>query len=177
MRFAWSMAVAIVVSGVLGGEAPAQEKEVTLKETTLRATAPLQEAKHTPVALDAPAGPSDETDAKLKELLKERLAALRALVKGATADYAPERVSFERVNQARRALVQAQLESCESDKERIALLEETVALAKEFAKHAAQRYKNGAAPESDVLMAAVARLEAEIALQCAKSKVAGQTDH
>jgi multidrug efflux pump subunit AcrA (membrane-fusion protein) len=142
------------------------------------------------VVLDVPGGskggPADEkdspyrlalqgkTDGKLKELLKQRLAAVRALVKGATADHEAGKVSFERVHQARRALLHARLELCETDKERIALLEEAAALGKQHEEHAAQRYKAGAAPQSDVLMAAAARLQAEIALERAKSKAPAQ---
>jgi outer membrane protein TolC len=67
-------------------------------------------------------------------------------------------------------LLNAQLEQCESDKERIKVLEEMVALAKESEKNAVQRYQTGAAPQSDALMATAARLDAEIALERAKSK-------
>jgi outer membrane protein TolC len=95
---------------------------------------------------------------------------VRELVKAVTADYQAGRVSFDRVQQATRALLDAELEQCESDKERIKVLEKIVALAKESEKSAAQRYKTGAATQSDALMATAARLEAEIALERAKAK-------
>jgi hypothetical protein len=113
-------------------------------------------------------------DAKLKELLKERLATLKEVVKLTTADYQTGKVSFERLQLASEALLHARLELCDSDKERITVLEEAVALAKESEKNATQRYKAGTASQSDALMATAARLEAEIALERAKGKIVGQ---
>jgi outer membrane protein TolC len=124
------------------------------------------------VTLDLPAAPPDKKDSRLKDLLKERLATLRALVEATTKDYQAGKVSFERVQQAMQALLQAQLELCESDKERITVLEESVTLAKGYEKHAQQRYQTGNASHSDVLLATAARLEAEIGLERAKSKAA-----
>jgi outer membrane protein TolC len=95
---------------------------------------------------------------------------LRRLVQVATADYQVGKTPFERVHQATRALFQARLDMCESEKERITLLEEAVAQAKNYEKHAEQRYKAGVAPQSDALTATAARLEAEIALERAKSR-------
>jgi hypothetical protein len=122
------------------------------------------------VSATPPAGPPDGKDAKLKELLQERLAILRKLVQVTTTDYQAGKASFERVHQASRALLQARLDVCESDKERIALLEEAVGLARNYEKNAVQRYKAGVAPQSDVLTATAARLESEIALERAKAK-------
>jgi outer membrane protein TolC len=118
---------------------------------------------------------ADAKDSKVKELLKERLATLRKLVHAVTADYVKGQVSFDRVQQATRALLDAELEQCESDKERIKVLEKIVTLAKESEKSAEQRYKTGNAAQSDVLMATAARLEAEIALERAKGKPAAQS--
>jgi hypothetical protein len=125
------------------------------------------------VLLSVPAAQAETKDSKLKKLLKERLATLRELAKQTTADYQTGKVSFDRVHQAMRAVLNAELELCESDKERITALESIVAHAKEYEKFAAQRYRNGAAPASDVLMARAGRLEAEIALERVKSKAPG----
>jgi outer membrane protein TolC len=122
------------------------------------------------VSAAPPAGPSDKKDARLKELLQERLAAARVVVKAAQADYVKGQVSFERLHQAMQALLRARLELCESIQERIKVLEEAVALAKDFERNAADRYQRGLVPHSDVLMAGVARLEAEIALERAKGQ-------
>ena len=116
-------------------------------------------------------GPPRTKDVNVKELLKERLAVLRELSDLTTKDYETGRGSFDRVHQAARAVLDAELELCESGKERLAILEKIVAQAKESEKTAEQRYKTGNAPRSDVLTATAARLEAEIALERAKSKV------
>jgi hypothetical protein len=120
-----------------------------------------------------PASPAqpDMKDGKVKELLKERLAVLRKLSAQIQADYVTGKVSFDRVQQATRALLDAELEQCETDKERIAVLDKIVSLAKEYRMNAQHRYQSGNAPSSDVLMATAGLLEAEIVLERAKSKV------
>jgi len=122
-----------------------------------------------------PAGSSETKDAKLKELLKDQLATLHELVKVATAEYRTGRGSLDRVLQATRAVRDAELQRCESDKERIRVLEEIVALTNASEKNAAQLYKAGQATQSDALVATAARLEAEIALERVKSKAPVQT--
>jgi outer membrane protein TolC len=130
--------------------------------------APLGAAEPQPSASDS-TRPGTK-DSKVKELMKERLATLRELVRLTTAEYNAGRASFDRLHQAIRAVLDAELEQCQSDKERIAVLGKTLALAKESENNALQRYKSGAATHSDVLMATAARLETEIALERAKSK-------
>jgi hypothetical protein len=225
MRFAWTLPVAFFVCGVLGSEAQAQDKEVTLKGTILCAKCALKDAKTCTTAILVKEGEKEVTyyfkdkgnkedyheevcggarkegtvtgtvsekdgkkwitpkkvdykkaDAKLDDLLKQRLATLRALADQTTKDYKAGRVSFERVHHAAQALLHAELELCSSDKERIAVLEKIVAEAKGYETNAVERYKSGAAPSSDALMATASRLEAEIALERAKSKVAAH-DH
>ena len=118
--------------------------------------------------------PSETKNARVKQLLKQRLATLHELVKVATAEYRAGRTSFDRVQQATRALLDAELEQCESDKARIDMLEKIVALMTESEKNAVQRYQTGAASQSDALMATAARLEAEIALERVKSKASAK---
>jgi len=110
-------------------------------------------------------------DSKVKKLLTERLATLRELVKVTDAEYRVGKASFDRVQQAQRALLNARIELCESDKERIMVLEDMVSLAREHEKIAAQRYKTGVATQSDVLLATAARLEVEITLERIRAKV------
>jgi outer membrane protein TolC len=126
------------------------------------------------LAAGAPAAATanDSKGPKLQGLLKERVAILRDLVKATIADYRTGKISFDRLHQARKTLLHAELELCESDKERIALLEKMVTLAKEQEESASQLYRTGAVPHSDVLMAAADRLDAEIALERARSKAA-----
>jgi outer membrane protein TolC len=124
--------------------------------------------------LDVRAGPAEAKDSKLQQLLKERLATLRKLVDQTSRDYQAGRVSFDQVHQAMEAMLRAELELCESDKERIAVLKKIVAQAKEHEQNAIQRYKAGNAPASDALMATADRLEAEIALERAKTEKPAQ---
>src|SRR5947207_848326 len=67
---------------------------------------------------------------KQKALLTERLAILRDLVRLSTAAYKTAGGSYEEVSEATRRMLQAELELCASDKERIAVLEKLVAEAK-----------------------------------------------
>jgi hypothetical protein len=109
-------------------------------------------------------------DCKLKELLKERLAVLREVSSEVTANYRQGKESFDRVQQATRALLDAELDVCETDKDRITVLEKIVILAKQNETHAEQRFRLGGVPRTHVLMATAGRLETEIALERAKSK-------
>src|SRR5207253_2360005 len=117
-----------------------------------------------------PAGPADQKDSRLSQLLKERLAALRALAEMATNDYRTGKVSFDRVQQAVGAVLRAELELSESDKERVTILEKMVTQAKGYEDSALERYRAGAVSQSEVLMARAARLEAEIALERMKAR-------
>lgn len=123
------------------------------------------------------AGPSaqaqEKKDDKVKELLEERLACLRELVKAAESAYATKKVPLERLVEGQRMLLNAQLEMCQSHKERITMLEQMVALTKGSEKTAHARYKAGAVAQSDALMATAVRLEAEIALKREKAKSKG----
>jgi hypothetical protein len=112
-----------------------------------------------------------KTDAKLNELLKERVVTLRALVKLTEADYQKGKVSLDRLHQATMAMLHAELELCESDKEKIAVMEKVLALAKNYAASARTRYQTGHVTHGDVLLTSAARLEAEIALERAKAKI------
>ena len=109
-------------------------------------------------------------DDKVKQLLKERLAVLQEVARMAAEEYKTGKSSFDRVHRARMAVVDARVELCESDKERIAILEEAVVLARDNEKVATQRYQAGQAPASDPLMAQAGRLDAEIALERVKNR-------
>ena len=120
---------------------------------------------------DAPRDPAGEPKGdKVKELLKERLAVLQEAAKLAAQDYQTGKASFDRLHQARMAVLSARLELGETDQERGAILEEAVALAKDNEKTATALYQAGKAPASDPLLARAGRLEAEIALERAKAK-------
>jgi outer membrane protein TolC len=110
---------------------------------------------------------------KINELLKERLATVKKLAEATQAAYQQGRATIAEVTQANALLLKAELELCQSNKERLAVHERALALAKEYEKVATQLYKTGQATQASVLAARANRLEAEIAYERAKAKVAG----
>jgi hypothetical protein len=113
--------------------------------------------------------------AKQKELLREHLAVVREIAKLSTDAYKAGAGSYDEVREATRMVLQAELEQCDSDKDRIAVLEKFVAEAKKMEEHAARLSKTGQAPMRTALKAKANRLQAEIGLEQAKTKGAGQT--
>lgn len=113
---------------------------------------------------------AEPQDSKLKILLKERLAVLKEIAAQTEKAAKSGEVPFERVLRASEAVLKAELDLAESDKQRIAVFEKMVALAKQREEQAVNVVKMGQAPANLVLQAKVSRLEAEIALERAKSK-------
>jgi RNA polymerase sigma factor (sigma-70 family) len=111
------------------------------------------------------------TGANVQSLLKERLATLKDLAKAVEADYRTGNATFEQVAHAQRSLFEAELELCESAKERLAIHERMLMLAKETEKVVDALFRTAKAKQSDVLRAKANRLEAEIALERAKAHV------
>ena len=125
-----------------------------------------------PGTLDAapPAGRQDEKkETKLRELLKERLATLRALAEMMNQASRQGELSAEKVYRAAQMVHQAELDLCDNDKERIAVLEKIVKAAKDYEDRTAEHAKAQVVPQSAILKAKVGRLEAEIALERAKA--------
>jgi outer membrane protein TolC len=118
---------------------------------------------------------TDAKDSKLKGLLRERLATLRDVGDQTTKEYQSGRGSFDRVHQALRMLLDAELELCDTDKERVTILEKVVEHSKEFEKYATERVRAGVASTSDALMAKAGRLEVEITLERARAKVSAKS--
>ena len=110
---------------------------------------------------------------KINELLKERLATVKKLAEITQAAYQQGRATIAEVTQANALLLKAELELCQSNKERLAVHERALALAKDYEKAATQLYKTGRATQASMLAATANRLEAEIAYERAKAKVAG----
>jgi RNA polymerase sigma factor (sigma-70 family) len=108
---------------------------------------------------------------KVQGLRKERLATLRELVRATRAAYQAGKATFAEVADADAQLLKAELEMCESDKERLSLYEKAVGMAIECEKDATQRYRAGQATQASVLAATVNRLEAEIAYERAKARL------
>jgi outer membrane protein TolC len=124
----------------------------------------------------AQTGPQKELggDAKVQKLIKERLALLKLIVDDTEkAHRMGKGVSAEDFLRAKQAYHKAELELCETDKERIAVLEKLVALAMENERVVSAQVAAGSVPHTAVLTASVNRLNAEIALERARAKAGG----
>jgi hypothetical protein len=107
----------------------------------------------------------------LKQLRAERLTVLREIVKQTTEAFKAGATDYQQVSAATQALHQAELEQCESDKDRVAVLEKIVAQAKAAEQIADQRSKTGTSQPWEALKARADRLQAEIDLEKAETKV------
>ena len=108
---------------------------------------------------------AEAKESRLKRLLEARVAALKELVKWTNDRYDQGMTTMDEVESARRALLGAQLELCESSKERIALQERAVADAKTFEDYVAAKVRAGVLSAGAALGAKVYRLNAEIDLE------------
>jgi hypothetical protein len=105
-----------------------------------------------------------------QELLKQRLALAKEFVAQAEQGYQKGAVPWAEWLRAKEAVFKAELDLCESDKERIAVLEKMVAWASQYEEIAAKMVPAGQNTPSALLEAKLRWLEAEIALQRAKQK-------
>src|SRR5262245_14234966 len=120
------------------------------------------------------AAPKDSR-ARLKALLAERLALARAQAEQIGKAYKAGSVPFARLVEANRAALDAELDQCERDKDRIAVLERAVALLRQYEEQLDRQHKAGGVPATAPQGAKLARLEAEIALERARIKAADPT--
>ncbi|MBA4066570.1 MAG: hypothetical protein C0501_23270 [Isosphaera sp.] len=108
-------------------------------------------------------------NAKVRELQKERLALLRQVADWTTEAYKGGRFELLAVLEARREVIAAELELCETHKERLAVLEKAVELAKEIEKNTEKLVEARNAARAELLKARANRLQAEIELEKAKA--------
>jgi hypothetical protein len=114
---------------------------------------------------------AEPKDTRLKELLKERLAALKLVAAAATAQRKIDPAfNLNQLIEANQAVHQAELELCETDKDRIAVLEKALLEAKEMEKAVERLVEAGQAAVWEPQKAKAARLAVEIALERAKVK-------
>jgi hypothetical protein len=111
-------------------------------------------------------------DSKLKELQKERLATTREFARLVGQRFKNRDGTLEEMMEATRILLEAELDVCDSDKERIAILEKFLGAARENERIATNLNKAGQGRESTALKAKTDRLQVEIALERAKVKPA-----
>jgi hypothetical protein len=111
-------------------------------------------------------------NSKLKALLKERLVALQGIASEATKGNRSGNASLAKVHEANQAVQKAELDLCDTDKERITVLENMVTDAKDYESQISQLVKGGVLPSNNslTLKAKVDRLEVEIALERVKGK-------
>src|SRR5690348_5908727 len=95
---------------------------------------------------DRPARAEGAKDSKVRRLLKERLAVLEKIAAGTEERFNGPfggRISVKDLYEAKRAVLQAKLELCDSDKERIAILEKLVVVAREYEDKMSEQVKAG----------------------------------
>ena len=112
--------------------------------------------------------PSTDSPA-LKQLLKERLAILTMIYESQAEGHKQGVISFDKVQEAQLAMLEAKLELCDTKEERLKVHEEIVDAAKKSVQVAEELYKSAQAPQSEWLAAKVRVLDAQIRLERAKA--------
>ncbi len=110
-------------------------------------------------------------ESKIKSLQKQRLTVLKEATAEIKSTYLAGRTSVDRLQAALRDQYEAELDLCETDKDRLKVLEAMLKLAGENEQSLDQRYKAGDLPKSDLLAATAARLEAAISVEELKAKL------
>jgi RNA polymerase sigma factor (sigma-70 family) len=111
-------------------------------------------------------------NAKIQALLKERLATLQDVARQLEMVFKEGRIGFEDVVRAKLEVNKAELDLCATDQERIKVLEDRVAFAKDIENVVEAIVQAGKIQSFESLKARAYRLEAEIALERAKVKAA-----
>lgn len=115
-----------------------------------------------------------KAEGKIKELQKERLAAVRGMVQQDEARFKAGEALPDELLESTRMLADAELEVCASDKERVTVMEKILATARNTERVATDLAKRKQGRESTALKAKAERLRFEIALERAKGKVAAK---
>ncbi len=109
-------------------------------------------------------------DSKVKALQKEKLAVAQQVLTLAHKTFQIGRGSFSEVVEALQTVGKAQLDLCDTNAERVAVLEQMLAQVKDLVKTVELQVKAAFVPESSLLKAKLILLDAEIALERAKNK-------
>jgi outer membrane protein TolC len=120
------------------------------------------------LAAGAASGAAEGDSDKAKALLKERLATLKLVADRLEAGYKAGTVPVADLMQAAEAVLKAELDLCETAKERVAVLVKLVESAKRREGLVEKMVKAAQATGTDLLRAKASRLEAEIALERAR---------
>jgi outer membrane protein TolC len=117
-------------------------------------------------------GVEEGDKSKLRALLKERVEILRENVERAKQLQEQGTAGPDVLWQANNRLYKAELELCENTKDRIAVLEKIANSYKQMEDRMTQLQKKGVTSQEEVREARLNRLEAEIALEREKAKLA-----
>src|SRR5262249_18406380 len=111
--------------------------------------------------------------AQVRALLEERLKALKTIASETEQAFTSSgRIPFEELVKAKVQVLLGELDLCNTDKERIEILEKIVGHAKELEQVVDANFTAGRTPHVDLLKAQVDRLNAEIALERARARAA-----
>jgi membrane fusion protein (multidrug efflux system) len=117
---------------------------------------------------------TEKSTDKVKELRRERIAALQAMAEIETSLYQKGKTSLEEVQEAKVLVCEAELDAAEKESDRIALLQNLVEVLKQYEELAKVRKQTARGTEAAVLKARARRLEAEIRLEQARQQDPGQ---
>lgn len=124
----------------------------------------------TPLAAAEPDKPASGND-KIEQMQKERVEALREAAKQISLRFESGTIDIDQLRLATRELLDAELDLCKTNKERVAALEKYVAVAKKHEAIASNFVKTGQAPSTVGLNAKADRLKAEILLERLRQKL------
>ena len=110
-------------------------------------------------------------ESKIKSLQKQRLAVLMEATAEIKSTYLAGRTSVDRLQAALRDQYEAELDLCETDKDRLRVLEEMLRLAVENEQSLDKRYQAGDLPKSEFLAAKAATLQAAISVEKMKANL------
>lgn len=126
-----------------------------------------------PKRQEAPAQDKTEAEKKLKALYKERYTTLKKIADQLEKQVAGGQASTEELASLRLKVHTAELDVCESDQERLEVHKKIVALYRERENRVRVLAEKGATSAGSLLEAHLQVLEAEIALQKLRVKMAG----
>jgi multidrug efflux system membrane fusion protein len=142
---------------VKGGQALKAGMQVLAKRVVMPSSTAAQPPKKAPPE-------STQPSAKIKELLKERHAVLTKAAAQIADLYKAGKIAPNEWIKAQRAVIDAGLDLCESQAERIALLRQDVKQAEEMHRITQKQAETGQALPMEALQARVAVLDAQIRL-------------
>ncbi|WP_237226526.1 TolC family protein [Rubinisphaera sp. JC750] len=106
----------------------------------------------------------EEASKRLRHLLVEKHETLQTISKQVIQAFQTGKASFEQVYRAKQAVLNSELALTEDMQARIEILEQHVALAKQFEENTARSFQLGETTQDAVLKARLDRLDAEISL-------------